>query len=196
MSTEAVRRRYLFLSKRLSSNKPHPVFFNNVLHDMESIVWSIFSSLVDAVTEEKSVRTTRNKIIEALFSGTFSKALERQMFLAESSESFDYYFELLGEKHDNFLQLLSEMIETLVGYYRNAEKDITYDKPIDVTKFHGIHKAFRAIWARCVDILREVPISLSRKEVHQLPEPISKRKRNDDESVAQDKGSKRRRKKR
>ena len=187
MATEAVRRKYLFT--RGIVFMPQPTFFHNVLHDMESVVWSIFSNLAHAKMEEKSAKTMRNTIIDRLFTGNIRLAGDRQLFIA-TLEFFDDYVALLGDKHGNLLRTLSTVITTLVEYYQGSEAGITAGKPIDLTKFRGIHKAFRAIWAECKAILKDSPIALTWEDTP-LAEPTSKRKQIDDEPIPNVSGSKR-----
>ena len=125
---------------------------------MESIVWSAMSNLANAVTEETSAENTREEIIGSYFSGG---AGNRYLFLS-CPEFHRIYLTLLGEKHLKLLFVLLGLISTMVDYYHNSEAGLSEVIPqVDITKFRGIHKAFREIWAKCKDILKETPISLS-----------------------------------
>ena len=128
---------------------------------MESIVWSVMSNLANAVTEGTSAENTREEIIGRYFSGPTNGAGNRYLFLS-CPEFHRIYFTLLGEKHLKLLIVLLGLISTMVDYYHNSEAGLSEVIPqVDITKFRGIHKAFREIWAKCKDILKETPISLS-----------------------------------
>ena len=168
MATEAVRRKYMYAGP-ITSTKI--IFFHNVLHDMESVVWSIFSNLANVPAEDEAAEAARDAIVSSLFSGNFTDAEKRHAFIT-SFAHFQDYSTLLGEKYVRLLEILAVMIAALVDYYVKSEAGIRGGRPIDVTQFRGIHKDFRAIWADCLVILKDspIPIALPQKQ----EEPASK----------------------
>ena len=168
MATEAVLRGYMFAGP-LTSTKT--IFFHNVLHDMESVVWSIFSNLANVPAEDEAAEAARDAIVSSLFSGNFILAKDRHTFITSFAGYMDYS-KLLGEKCVRLLEILADMIAALVDYYVKSEAGIRGGGPIDITQFRGIHKDFRAIWADCLVILKDspIPIALPQKQ----EEPASK----------------------
>ena len=170
MATEAVRRKYMYAGP-ITSTKI--IFFHNVLHDMESVVWSIFSNLANVPAEDEAGEAARDSIVSSLFSssGNFTDAGERVEFI-RSFAHFQDYSTLLGEKCVRLLEILADMTAALVDYYVKSEAGIRGGRPIDITQFRGIHKDFRAIWADCLVILKDspIPIALPQKQ----EEPASK----------------------
>ena len=174
MATEAVLRGYMFAGP-LTSTKT--IFFHNVLHDMESVVWSIFSNLANVPAEDEAAEAARDAIVSSLFSGNFTDAEKRHAFIT-SFANFQDYSTLLGEKYVRLLEILADMIAALVDYYVKSEAGIRGGRPIDVTQFRGIHKDFRAIWADCLVILKDSPIPIALPQKQEKPaskEPASEK---------------------
>ena len=57
MATEAVLREYMYAP---GPAMPDAKFFHNVLHDMESVVWSIFSNVAHVPAEYKAAELARD----------------------------------------------------------------------------------------------------------------------------------------
>ena len=174
MATEAVRRKYMYAGP-ITSTKI--IFFHNVLHDMESVVWSIFSNLANVPAEDEAGEAARDAIVSSLFSGNFTDAEKRNEFI-RSFAHFQDYSTLLGEKYVRLLEILADMIAALVDYYVKSEAGIRGGGPIDITQFRGIHKDFRAIWADCLVILKDSPIPIALPQKQEKPasrEPASEK---------------------
>ena len=91
-----VERRYLLASE--DSDLIVPLRSRNVLHDMESVIWALFSRLLDIETEGK--RAERTNLIRRLFYKPTVLAGLRFIFLMSYSPTYKSDFAaILGKKH-------------------------------------------------------------------------------------------------
>ena len=150
-----VERRYLLASE--DSDLIVPLRSRNVLHDMESVIWALFSRLLDIETEGK--RAERANLIRRLFYKPTILAGLRFIFLMSCSPTYKSDFAaILGKKHEDLFIILCHMLDAMAGYYRNSELQLTGHGTVEMRRCHGVHADFREILSKCKGFMDRVPL--------------------------------------
>lgn len=173
MASEAIEREYNYHGTR---RKPDAEFFHNIIHDMESVHWVLFFILKDVeCKDEKAAQEARMLIVYKLFTGEMASSEARHKFISSPNKIIYAYGTLLGDDGKEIYGRVSELGEVLNRYYRAAEAELP-DKPINVTKFSGIHDEFMTLWRGCAGDLAKRDIQLEFKPLsvfkHQAEMPV------------------------